>query len=116
MTRKRFVRLVMSYEIQRNEAERIAGNVAQYGNYEKMFAEIKEKLIMRRDLTRVKRSWKWFKTGIIKAAKNNMRYLVPVIRTMTKIVSEAQEAEREREIARANLAYMADGGITAWMN
>lgn len=57
-----------------------------------------------------------FGTGIIKAAKNNMRYLVPVIRTMTKIVSEAQEAEREREIARANLAYMADGGITAWMN
>ena len=69
MTRKRFVRLVMSYEIQRNEAERIAGNVAQYGSYEKMFAEIKEKLIMRRDLTRMKRSWKWFKTGIIKAAK-----------------------------------------------
>ena len=35
---------------------------------------------------------------------------------MTKIVSEAQEAEREREIAWANLAYMEDRGITAWMN
>lgn len=41
MTKKRFIKLIMSYEIQRNEAERIAPDVAQYGSYEEMFESIR---------------------------------------------------------------------------
>lgn len=37
MKRKRFMRLVMSYDIQKNEAARIAARVGAFGSYEVLF-------------------------------------------------------------------------------
>ena len=108
MTRKRFLKLVMSYEIQRNKAERIAGNVVQYGSYEKMFVEIEQELKTTQALNRAKREW--LKDVIIMAAKTICANMVPAFRRFVEAAREAQEAEREKEIARENLAYMADKG------
>lgn len=110
MTRKRFLKLVMSYEIQRNEAERIAGNVVQYGSYENMFVEIEQGLKTTQALNRAKLSWEWLKDEIIRAAKTICANRVPAFRRFVEAAREAQEAEREKEIARENLAYMADKG------
>lgn len=110
MTRKRFLKLVMSYEIQRNEAERIAGNVVQYGSYENMFVEIEQGLKTTQALNRAKLSWEWLKDEIIRAAKTICANIVPAFRRSVEAAREAQEAEREKEIARENLAYMADKG------
>lgn len=110
MTRKRFLKLVMSYEIQRNEAERIAGNVAQYGSYENMLVEIEQGLKTTQALNRGKRSLEWFKDGIIRAVKTICANVVPAFRRFAEAAREAQESEREKEIARENLAYMADKG------
>lgn len=111
MTRKRFLKLVMSYEIQRNEAERIAGNVVQYGSYENMFVEIEEGLKTAQALNRAKLSWEWLKDEIIRAAKTICANMVSDFRRFVEAAREAQEAEREeKEIARENLAYMADKG------
>ena len=110
MTRKRFLKLVMSYEIQRNEAERIAGNVVQYGSYENMFVEIEHGLKTTQALNRAKLSLEWLKDEIIRAAKTICANGVPAFRRFVEAAREAQEAEREKEIARENLAYMADKG------
>lgn len=110
MTRKRFLKLVMSYEIQRNEAERIAGNVVQYGSYENMFIEIEQGLKTTQALNRAKLSLEWLKDEIIRAAKTICANGVPAFRRFVEAAREAQEAEREKEIARENLAYMADKG------
>ena len=110
MTRKRFLKLVMSYKIQRNEAERIAGNVVQYGSYENMLVEIEQGLKTTQALNRAKRSLEWFKDGIIRAAKTICANIVPAFRIFSEAAREAQEAEREKEIARENLVYMADKG------
>ena len=110
MTRKRFLKLVMSYEIQRNEAERIAGNVVQYGSYENMFVEIEQGLKTTQALNRAKLSLEWLKDEIIRAAKTICANGVPAFRRFVEASREAQEAEREKEIARENLAYMADKG------
>lgn len=110
MTRKRFLKLVMSYEIQRNEAERIAGNVVQYGSYENMFVEIEQGLKTTQALNRAKLSLEWLKDEIIRAAKTICANGVPAFRRFVEAAREAQEAEREKEIARENLAYMADKG------
>lgn len=110
MTRKRFLKLVMSYEIQRNEAERIAGNVVQYGSYENMFVEIEQGLKTTQALNRAKLSWEWLRDEIIRAAKTIRANIVPAFRRFGEAAREAQEAEREKEIARENLAYMADKG------
>lgn len=110
MTRKRFLKLVMSYEIQRNEAERIAGNVVQYGSYENMFVEIEQGLKTTQALNRAKLSWEWLKDEIIRAAKTIRANIAPAFRRFVEAAREAQEAEREKEIARENLAYMADKG------
>lgn len=110
MTRKRFLKLVMSYEIQRNEAERIAGNVVQYGSYENMFVEIEHGLKTTQALNRAKLSLEWLKDEIIRAAKTICANGVPAFRRFAEAAREAQEAEREKEIARENLAYMADKG------
>ena len=110
MTRKRFLKLVMSYEIQRNEAERIAGNVVQYGSYENMFVEIEHGLKTTQALNRAKLSLEWLKDEIIRAAKTICANGVPAFRRFVEAAREAQEAEREKELARENLAYMADKG------
>lgn len=110
MTRKRFLKLVMSYEIQRNEAERIAGNVVQYGSYENMFVEIEQGLKTTQALNRAKLSWEWLRDEIIRAAKTIRANVAPAFRRFVEAAREAQEAEREKEIARENLAYMADKG------
>lgn len=56
MTRKRFIKLVMSHEIQRNKAERIAENVAQYGSYETMYQVMKAPLQLEQRLVRANRT------------------------------------------------------------
>ena len=110
MTRKRFLKLVMSYEIQRNEAERIARNVVQYGSYENMLVEIEQGLKTTQGLNRAKRSLEWFKDGIIRAVKTICDNVVPAFIRVAEAAREAQEDEKGKEIARENLAYMADKG------
>lgn len=110
MTRKRFLKLVMSYEIQRNEAERIARNVVQYGSYENMLVEIEQWLKTTKGLNREKRSLEWFKDGIIRSVKTICDNVLPAFIRFAEAVREAQESEKGKEIARENLAYMADKG------
>lgn len=110
MTRKRFLKLVMSYEIQRNEAERIARNVVQYGSYENMLVKIEQELKTTWALNRAKRSLEWFKDVIIRAVKTIYANVVPAFIRFAEAAREAQESEKEKEIARENLAYMADKG------
>lgn len=47
MTKKRFIKLVMSYGIQRNEAEAMAFDVEVYGGYENLYKSIKYNLVWR---------------------------------------------------------------------
>ncbi len=47
MKKKRFLRLVMSYGVQRNEAARIAAGVGASGSYEALFASIRPCLAVR---------------------------------------------------------------------
>lgn len=47
MKKKRFMRLVMSYGVQRNEAERMALNVGAVGSYEEFYANLRLALIFR---------------------------------------------------------------------
>lgn len=48
MTRKRFIKLVMSYEVQRNEAEAMTSLVYAYGTYELAYQQIVWRLRMRK--------------------------------------------------------------------
>lgn len=41
MTRKRFLKLVMSYEVPRNDAERMAVRVNEFGSYESLFSSLR---------------------------------------------------------------------------
>lgn len=47
MKKKRFLRLVMSYGVQRNEAARMAARVGASGSYEALFASIRPWLAVR---------------------------------------------------------------------
>lgn len=49
MKRKRFMRLVMSCGVQRNEAAHIAAGVGASGSYEALFASIRPWLAFRTD-------------------------------------------------------------------
>lgn len=48
MTRKRFLKLVMSYEVPRNDAERMAVRVNEFGSYESLFSSLRLGLISRK--------------------------------------------------------------------
>ena len=47
MKKKRFLRLVMAYGFQRNEAEQIAAHVGEFGSYEALFGHYRYALIWR---------------------------------------------------------------------
>lgn len=47
MKKKRFMRLVMSYGVQRNEAARMAARVVAFGTYEALFAACRPLLVGR---------------------------------------------------------------------
>lgn len=88
MTKKRFVKLVMSYEVQRNEAYKMAENVAQYGSYETLFESIVAGLCYDAAITRAKRALKNFKICIINAAKTMAETIAPGIQAAANVIQE----------------------------
>lgn len=71
MKRKRFVKLAMSYGVQRNEAERLAKLVCVYGSYEALFAAQHFGL----EIERVKMVFRQFADGLL-------RILRPVVKNI----------------------------------
>lgn len=55
MTRKRFLKLVMSYEVPRNDAERMAVRVNEFGSYESLFSSLRLGLISRKTFGQIRR-------------------------------------------------------------
>ena len=62
MKRKRFIKLAMSYGVQRNEAERLAKLVCVYGSYEALFAAQHFGL----EIERVKMAFRRFADGLLR--------------------------------------------------
>lgn len=60
MTRKRFIKLVMAYEIQRNDAEQLAKEVEDFGSYEALFESKFLYFTTRKLLKSIARQWKIF--------------------------------------------------------
>lgn len=69
MKRKRFIKLVMSSGIQRNEAARIALRVGEFGSYEELYRHYRVTLAFRPAILAFRRMGKAFK----KAAENQFR-------------------------------------------
>lgn len=63
MKRKRFVKLAMSYGVQRNDAERLAKLVCVYGSYEALFAAQQFGL----EIERVKAVFRRFADSLLRA-------------------------------------------------
>lgn len=55
MTRKRFLKLVMSYEVPRNDAERMAVRVNEFGSYESLFSSLRLEMISRKTFAQIRR-------------------------------------------------------------
>lgn len=55
MTRKRFLKLVMSYEVPRNDAERMAVRVNEFGSYESLFSSLRLETISRKTFAQIRR-------------------------------------------------------------
>lgn len=55
MTRKRFLKLVMSYEVPRNDAERMAVRVNEFGSYESLYFYLRLGLISRKTFGQIRR-------------------------------------------------------------
>lgn len=62
MKRKRFIKLAMSYGVQRNEAERLAKLVCVYGSYEALFTAQRFGL----EMERVKKAFRRFADGLLR--------------------------------------------------
>lgn len=58
MKKKRFMRLVMSYGVQRNEAARMAARVGAFGSYEALFAAYRPLLIGRATMQGLQRGFR----------------------------------------------------------
>lgn len=58
MKKKRFLRLVMSYGVQRNEAARIAARVGAFGSYEALFAARRPLLVGRATIQGLQRGFR----------------------------------------------------------
>lgn len=69
MKRKRFVKLVMSQGIQRNEAERMARNVAVFGSYKSLYEHYRLMLAFRPAILAFRRMGKAFKKAVEKQFK-----------------------------------------------
>ena len=65
MKRKRFVKLAMSYGVQRNDAERLAKLVCVYGSYEALFAAQQFGL----EIERVKAVFRRFADSLLRAVR-----------------------------------------------
>lgn len=65
MTRKRFLKLVMSYEVPRNDAERMAVRVNEFGSYESLFSYLRLGLISRTVWQRIQKFFKMWREKTI---------------------------------------------------
>ena len=97
MTRKRFIKLVMSCEIQRNEAVKMADMVKNYGSYETMFQAYYQHLQVKRTLNRAKRAFQWLSSGIRQAAAVICAELYPAIQNMIKAVAGGKNGDNQNQ-------------------
>lgn len=97
MTRKRFIKLVMSYEIQRNEAVKIADMVKEYGSYETMFQACYRCLQIKRIVDRAKHGFRWLTGGVMQTAKAICENLSPTIQNMIKAVAGEADGNSQNQ-------------------
>lgn len=69
MKKKRFMRLVMSYGVQRNEAARMAARVGAFGTYEALFAAYRPLLIGRATIQGLQRGFRNLSETVALAAR-----------------------------------------------
>ncbi len=85
MTRKRFVKLVMSCGIQRNQANELAKEVKTYGSYDEMYKHYRPGLFMQR-------TWWRGKNSVRTLSKVLTAAILPVVKEFIKVASEFEEA------------------------
>lgn len=69
MKKKRFMRLVMAYGVQRNEAARMAARVGAFGSYEALFAAYRPLLIGRATIQGLQRGFRNLSETVALAAR-----------------------------------------------
>ena len=69
MKKKRFVRLVMSYGVQRNEAAHMAARVGTFGSYEALFAAYRPLLVGRATMQGLQRGFRNLSETVAFAAR-----------------------------------------------
>lgn len=69
MKKKRFIRLVMSYGVQRNEAAQIAARVGAFGTYEALFAAYRPLLVGRATIQGFQRGFRNLSATVALAAR-----------------------------------------------
>lgn len=89
MKRKRFVKLAMSYGVQRNEAERLAKLVCAYGSYEALFAAQHFGL----EIERVKMAFRRFAAEIVRIMRPVVEQLAAILGGMDWAAVLAAEDE-----------------------
>ena len=97
MTRKRFIKLVMSYEIQRNEAIKMADMVKEHRSYEEMFRTYHQYLWGKMLMNRANRGFKWFAEGIRQTAKTITETLSPTIQSLIKSVAGEADGDSQNQ-------------------
>lgn len=95
MKRKRFVKLAMSYGLQRNEAERLAKLVCVYGSYEALFAAQHFGL----EIERVKMAFRRFAAEIVRIMRPVAEKLAAILGGIDWAAVLAAEDEGGEEAA-----------------
>lgn len=93
MTRKRFVKLLMAHKIQRNQAEKMARAVEQYGSYKEMYQKIAPELLLWENGKRIVKAYNHIVKQIKAVAAAFIAVLLPGIKSMIEQYKERQAQE-----------------------
>ena len=93
MTRKRFVKLLMAHKIQRNQAEKMARAVEQYGSYKALYQKLAPALPFWEAKKGIVKAYNHIAKKIKAAAAVIVGGLLPSIKNMIEQHKERQEQE-----------------------
>lgn len=101
MTQKRFVKLMMAHEIQRNQAEKMARAVEQYGSYKEMYQKIAPTLPFWTVKKRIVKAYNHISKQIKAATAALVGGLIPSIKSMMEQYKERQAEKESKRITGA---------------
>lgn len=82
MTRKRFVKLLMAHKIQRDQAEKMARAVEQYGSYKEMYQKIAPALLFVKNGKEIAKAYNHIAKQLKAATAAFVDNLLPNIKNM----------------------------------